>query len=198
MVAYLCPVGAKKNPDGSRLDPPSGCTSPWKELMPKCFALDPAKRPTFSSFGTGAGEDWYDVIYYINQIKYLKEVLKHLEIFTQSASHWCDIPGFSTRFIINIWHYTKHTKNIQLFLWSSINLESYMIQTIVSLEPLTSVVQSETINGPVSNQKCWRLWSNWNHELFLPTRVATTCNFSETFLNIAVAGLSVRDVRTAT
>ena len=37
--------------------------------------------------------------------------------------------------------------------FTMINVESYMIQSMVSLEPKTSICQSETINGPV-----------WNHE----------------------------------
>ena len=43
---------------------------------------------------------------------------------------------------------------IQFFFYdlTMINLESYMIQSMVNLEPLTSMVQSGIINGPDYDQ----------------------------------------------
>ena len=44
---------------------------------------------------------------------------------------------------------------IQMFFYDHImiRLESYMIQSMVNLEPKPSMVQSETMDGPVWNHK---------------------------------------------
>ena len=62
-----------------------------------------------------------------------------------------------------------------------INVESYMIESIISLEPKASIVQSETINGPVCNHKWPKFWSNRNNTFLFQTRVDVTCNSNKNF-----------------
>ena len=62
-------------------------------------------------------------------------------------------PGFSTgcSYSDPTWYHTNH--RIFFYDLTMINLESYLIQSVVNMEPKTSMVQAETIKGPV-----------WNHE----------------------------------
>jgi len=43
--------------EGERLSPPAECKSPYSDIMPQCFALNPEKRPTFASINQKTGGD---------------------------------------------------------------------------------------------------------------------------------------------